>query len=216
MVAFALGAQAPASAQLSVGFKGGMSTATFNGSRIGPTDWMRGYAGGVFATYVLVDELSFQPEALFQQKGAKVALAGDGTGSSSTVHLDYVGLVMLLRVDVPLLDGAAALYMVGGPSGSVNVRCAVTAPRAGTTAELDCAASGVDMAVRTLDFAMVGGGGLRARLNGAAVFIEGTYAAGFGAIDSGSADWNRTNQALAVMAGVSFPLPPHVTVAARR
>jgi hypothetical protein len=208
-------ASSTASAQTSGGVKGGLSLASFSGSTIEQTTWKGGYAAGVFVTVGMVDELSFQSEAMFQQKGANIGFTERGNRTSAAVHLDYIDVNVLLRLDVPLPESAISVYLMGGPSGSVNVGCTVTTTEDGTSADRGCTTSGADMAVRALDFSMIGGGGLRVLLSRAAVFIEGRYAVGLGPIDSGAASWNRTNQAFAILGGISVPLHNHATLAAR-
>ncbi|MBR9988519.1 MAG: PorT family protein [Gemmatimonadetes bacterium] len=193
---------APASSQLHVGAKAGMSVSRFAGGELDESTWKRGLAGGVFATYGMVEELSFQTEAFYQQKGAEVRHPSAGIEAGTFVNLDYVELAAMLRMDIRVPVGTASLYGVAGPGVSVNVRCTTFMGGDGGDVEGGCA--DIDMDVRTLDFNMVAGGGLSVMVNGAAVFVEGRFGIGLVTIDAGTTGWGRTNEAFALLAGLSF------------
>ncbi|HEX6307108.1 MAG TPA: porin family protein [Longimicrobiales bacterium] len=192
-----LTAAQPLWAQVAIGGKVGPNYASFSGEAFDDVSGRGGWAAGMFTTWALVEELSFQAEALYQQKGADVRLAGSGYG----VDLDYAELAALFRLDVRPFGSGLTLYVAAGPAAAVNVRCGIDDGAGGR----GCDDPDLDLSVRRFDFSMVGAGGFALPLDRLALFIEGRYSIGFGHIDAGPA-WERTNHALAVLAGVSVPL----------
>jgi hypothetical protein len=202
----------PIMAQVSAGAKAGLSVASFAGSSIDRVGWRNGFTGGVFVTSALVQDLSFQAEALYVQKGAKL-LASDATTPAGTLRLDYLELPVMLRVDLPIVADRVLLHGMAGPSVAVNLRCALI--HAGHGGPRDgCAGAGVN--VRSLDWNMVGGGGISLDLGGAALLVEARLHIGLSTIDDRPADLDRTNQTFSLLGGVSVPLSGRPAVAAHR
>jgi hypothetical protein len=187
-----------AGAQTAVGVKAGPGSARFAGSTLDHVEWKGGIAGGVFVTYGMIDELSFQSELFYQRKGSTIRRFATDQVSTS-VNLDYIEVAAMLRLDVPV-GNALLLYGIAGPGVGLNVRCSADD---GGTAELEC--RDIDMAVRRVDFSMIGGGGIGVRLERATIFAEGRLGIGLVTIDA-DAGWQRTNEAGALLAGVSIPL----------
>lgn len=201
VAAATLAAASPSFGQAAIGAKAGVSLASFSGDGFDEVTWKRGYAAGLFLTWHLVEELSFQTEALYQQKGANVRVV-DG-GSSFGVDLDYAELAALFRLDVHPLRNALAVYVAGGPGAAVSVGCRIVDSANGTRG---CADPDPDLSVKRFDFSMIGAAGLAVPLSRTRLFVEGRYSVGFGFIDAGPVSWERTNHALAVLAGLSVPL----------
>lgn len=203
----ACGTASPGAAQIAAGVKAGPGAGNFAAADGVGTGWSRGFAGGVFATWRMVEELSFQAEVMYVRKGAKLEFASDNTITSGTLRLDYIELPALLRLDVNLGD-VATLHALGGPAVAFRVRCRFTEHPEANASSGSCGA----LDARTVDFGLVGGVGAGVPVGGATVFLEARYGVGLRTIDEGVA-LERTNHAFAVVAGFSVPLLPRLGAA---
>ena len=202
----------PGIAQMSVGVRAGGSLSGFTGSLL-DSRWKHGYTAGAFMTQAMVDELSFQAEAFYAQKGARVTLPGGSTPTAATLDLEYVEVAAMLRLDLPLVPGTLSGHVVGGPAAGLAVRCSLRPREADDQAAQDCAGEPANLAVRPFDFGLLGGAGLDLTLTAVILSIEGRYEFGVAAIDKGDG-WERTNQALSVVAGIAIPVRPRRAAAA--
>lgn len=187
----------PLAAQVSVGVKGGVSHANLGGSDAQSTNTVRGFGGGVFITYALVDELSAQVEALYLQKGARQDIAAPGGANRDVLRLDYIEVPVMLRLDAVPLRGLA-VHALAGPSMAIRVRCQLNGHR--------CPRDAGSTAIRTFDWNMVGGGGFTLGVGRVGLLLEGRYHVGLGTIDETAANLERTNLAFTILAGAVLPL----------
>lgn len=197
----------PGMAQMSVGVRAGVNHTGFTGSQL-DSSWKNGYTAGVFMTQAMVDELSFQAEAFYTQKGARVTLPGGTTPTSATIDLEYVQVAAMLRLDLPLVPGTLSGHLVGGPAAGLAVRCSVRPRGDGDQAAQDCDGASANLAVRPFDLGLLSGAGVDLSLAAVILSIEGRYEFGVGTIDADGAGWDRTNQALSVVAGIAIPVRP--------
>ena len=107
----ALGAAAPAYAQVGGGFKAGVNLAQVSGSDDSP-DTRIGTIAGVFLI-TNQDALAFQPEVLFSMQGAKFTFG--------TAKVDYVQIPLLLRIGSSSKKDAS-FYGLVGPSFGILVQ----------------------------------------------------------------------------------------------
>jgi hypothetical protein len=113
----ALPAVAPASAQVTLGLRGGLNTAFFTGGDAAGTDPRLGAVGGAFVRYDVTPRLGLQVEALYSQEGAE----DDVIGQEGTYKFDYIDIPVLVRLGVPVSRFAdAGVY--AGPSFGIPVR----------------------------------------------------------------------------------------------
>jgi hypothetical protein len=192
----------PASGQTSAGLKAGPAQARFSGSVLERSDWMHGWGVAAFATVRMVDELSFQAELLYIRKGGRVVMTWRDAPVSGTVHIDYVELPLMLRVDLPRnrrLSAHGAL----GPSAALRVACGFAPADAAATSPGCTAANGT--AVRRFDFNLVGLAGVDMKLSRATIVLEARYHVGLGTIDDVTPSRERSTQTMAFQAGIAVP-----------
>jgi Outer membrane protein beta-barrel domain len=193
-IAIALvGAASAASAQgLEFGVKGGLSVAEFAG---GANDFdesegsRKGLVAGAFVAVPLAGPLSFQPEALFAQKGS----AYDFPDLDTTVKLDYVEVPLLLKARFGV---GVRPYFFAGPY--VGLRLSA---KAHGNAGAD-GADDVDLENETkgTDYGVVGGAGVEL----GRLLVEARYARGLGGIASDAIDDDIDNAVWSVLVGLRF------------
>lgn len=127
-----LAAAPSARAQLSAGFKAGLNLADVRNANggidlpSGVTQEPRvGGTGGVWLRYALAPAVGLQAEALYAQKGTRIAFRGDGESGEIRLELDYVEIPVLLRVS-PDAGSGLGLGLYGGGAYAVKVREALT------------------------------------------------------------------------------------------
>ena len=188
-------------AQQSFGAKGGVSTSSYTGSLLDRTGWTRGFTGGVFVTVPMVDELSFQAEAMYVRKGAAISLTHGGARYTGTQRLHYVEVPVLLRVDWPP-SRPASLHLVGGPAVAVRLGCSFTDA---SSDERGCDAGGRPLATHAIDVGLLAGGGLELDIGSARIVTEARLSFGLMTIDAAE-DFERTNESVTLVAGIAVPV----------
>lgn len=107
----------PASAQVTLGLRGGLNTAFFTGRDAAGTDPRLGAVGGAFVRYDATPRVGIQVEALYSQEGAE----DDVIGQEGTYTFDYIDIPVLVRLGVPVSRFAdAGIY--AGPSIGIPIR----------------------------------------------------------------------------------------------
>lgn len=105
------------SERLGFGFRAGLSLSSLHGSDVeqvlGPISLRYGLGIGLIYILQINNDLSFQPELAYMQKGAS---KGD-----STYEFDYIELPLLLRIKLPPLGSIDAHAHIG-PSLAYNIR----------------------------------------------------------------------------------------------
>ena len=123
-----------ASGQVTVGVQAGLSIAKIGGRA--PTNDLhsrKGIAFGAFVEKQISDMLSFQPEILYIQKGAK----DSDQDVDVTLKLDYMEIPLLLKVNVPT-EGDISPYLLVGPALSFKAGCTISGEEGGVSVDLDC------------------------------------------------------------------------------
>lgn len=77
------------------GLKAGASLANFVGKNTDNSKNLVGFVGGLMADFGFSDLISFHPELLYSQKGAK----GESSGTSGQTRTSYLDVPLLLRVN---------------------------------------------------------------------------------------------------------------------
>ncbi|MES2125039.1 MAG: porin family protein [Gemmatimonadota bacterium] len=172
-----------ASAQTTVGLKGGLSFSTLTNKQ---PDWKSrtGFAAGI-ALDMRAGPIGIQPELLYVQKGVK----SDGSPSSDAPKLDYAEIPVLLKVTIPL--PALQPFVYAGPSVGFRLSCKL--------GEVDCA-SGV---IKSTDFGAALGGGIRLGGN-KGLTLEGRYMWGLKDVHDLTSGVDSRTRTFLVLAGVSL------------
>jgi Outer membrane protein beta-barrel domain len=150
-----LGSATAASAQgVVVGIKGGVNFASIQFNEEGENvnfDRRTGFVGGVFVVWPASERFGLQLEALYSQKGARIA----GSDVEAELRLDYVDVPVLLRVSTARDRSGAAFHVFGGPSVGIRARAKATAALEGESGSGD-----ISEDVERLDLGLVAGAGV--------------------------------------------------------
>ena len=180
----AMAAPAIASAQVSLGFKGGVSFGTLSNKA---PDWKTrtGFAAGL-ALDIRASVIGIQPEVLYVQKG--VEFDGAPSASPDAPRLSYIEIPVLLKVTIPT-PGIQPMFYAGP---SVMFR-------------LTCSFGGADCTnmVSSTDYGAVLGAGLRFGGNHG-VTVEGRYTWGLKDIHDPGAGVQQQTRTFLLLAGVSL------------
>ena len=116
----------------------GVNLATLHGSEADQDTGNRvGFVGGVYLAVPLTDVLSFRPELLYSQQGAKTSDAAEGEAFSATLKLDYLEIPALLVADLPV-SGSVRPQLYAGPSFAFKLRCGASASGGGVSIDASC------------------------------------------------------------------------------
>ena len=139
----------PVAAQVGYGVKGGLNVATLIGDDDEGLDSKTGLVFGGFFKIPLGPSVSFQPEVLFTQKGAKETRSG----ITIKVMHDYIEIPVLLKYDIPTQSTVTpAIYaglsfgLIMSAKGSIDIL--------GTSIEADIANE------KSTEFGLVLGGSI--------------------------------------------------------
>jgi hypothetical protein len=158
---------------------------------------------GGFARFGLAPRLSVQPEALYVGKGF-----GDETdGIDATFELDYLQIPVLLQYHVPV-EGDISPRLFAGPALAFNLGCDVSGGDGSTSVSLSCDAFsdfGVDLEARTVELALVFGGGVDIAAGSTTVTLDGRYDMGLSDVLEIEGVSGLKNRAWELFAGVGFP-----------
>ncbi len=104
------------------GLTAGINFATLRGADTdgASTDGRVGIAVGAFGSFLISDNLAFQPEILFIQKGADFTTAGT---TAAAIRLDYVQIPVLLRFRIATGEASAVPFVIVGPSIGIKIGC---------------------------------------------------------------------------------------------
>ena len=100
---------------LSVGVRGGLTSATFYGDDVASNDFRPGFTGGVFLNYQVNDAFAIQPEVLYSVRGSKnLDIDGTPNNEDARVRQDVIEVPVLLKLSAPLAPITPRLYV--GPA----------------------------------------------------------------------------------------------------
>lgn len=172
-----------ASAQTTLGIKGGLSYATLS-NKSPDFDNRTGFAAGV-AIDMRSGLIGIQPEILYVQKG----VTASGTPSGTSPKLDYVEVPVLLKLTLGTPGLQPMVY--AGPSAGFRLSCKVL--------EVDCASG----TVKSTDWGAVLGGGVRIGGN-KGLTLEGRYSWGLKDIHDVSAGVDQKTRTFLALVGFSL------------
>jgi opacity protein-like surface antigen len=189
------------SGQTSLGFHGGLSMATLDGSGLEDMDpgYRNGFGLGAFLEVAISDKLSIQPELLYLQKGASES----SDGVDITFGVDFVEIPVLLRIDVPT-DGSIAPYFLIGPAIGFKTGCEISAEGDGLEINVDC--DEAEATIKSMDFGGVAGAGLSIAAGSGNIHLGARYNYGLMSLDDSDLDEDVKSRAFSFLAGYSFPL----------
>lgn len=197
----AVGAQEAAAQETMLGVKAGFVSANVDEDG---ADARTSVGFGGFARFAVAPRLSVQPEALYLQKG----FGDEAEGVDSTFELDYVQVPVLLQYHFPV-DGNLSPRLFAGPALAFNLGCDVSGTDGSASVSLNCddfAAFGLDLEARSVEFALVFGGGLDIAAGSMTVTFDGRYDLGLSDILEIEGTTGLKNRAWALFAGVGFPV----------
>ena len=158
---------------------------------------------GVALTIPAGDDWSFQPEALFLNKGGAIARAA---GERQDVRLDYFEIPLLLRREFAA-GGTLNPHVYAGPSVGYQLNCKVTVEGTGIPKTSSDCRRDMFLEPASVDWGAVVGGGVDLSLGGLGVTGGARYGFGLANInkDDGAALEQRVrNGTLTVYGGILF------------
>ena len=200
-VGFALIAPAAASAQTTLGVKGGIGISDISVEGDDSFDSRTAFIGGGFATIGLGETFFVQPEVLYALKGA----SSDFEGVEATIGLDYIEIPLLFGAEFGV-DGSSVVPRVfAGPAVAFETGCKISGEDGNVSVELDCEEAGIQ--TKSVDFGLVFGAGLAIPLGGFELILDGRYDLGLTNIDDSEFDSaSAKNRAWQFMVGAGFPV----------
>ncbi len=176
-----------AAAQVRYGAKAGVTFATIDAPEQPDYELRFGLAAGGFVVWPIGSRFAFQPEVLFNQKGAKI----DSDLVEASIRFDYLEVPLLARYN--LTSSAQPFFLVGGPSLAFRLHAEASALLGEESESID-----ITDDTEELDWGLVVGAGKEfSRFS-----VEGRYTHGFKDVDPDGA--NIKNRAITVLAGVRF------------
>ncbi|MDQ6611781.1 MAG: PorT family protein [Gemmatimonadota bacterium] len=163
---------------------------------------------GVFARIPLAGMVSLQPEVHYAQNGVTLEATGGEVGKLD-LHIDYVEVPVLLRLDIPTGSSIHPILLAGA-SAAYRVKCQLSGGASGATASFDCesnpgsSSTSVDPFKKS-DFSVVGGAGLALTSMGRSISLQARYTLGLQTIATDTADGIKPkNRALSILLGIGF------------
>lgn len=196
----------PLSAQVVLAARAGMSLATLAYSSDPGVDigYRRGVSVGLSATYYPAEKVGIRVGGAFVSKGAEAQPNGNVT---ATMKINYAELSSLLDVRAPIGEGGASLHLLAGPTLSFKRLCEIEAGPQDDRAKGPC--ENIDLDIRAVDFGGKVGAGITLPViqePAVALSLEALYTLGLTEFENFLVDNPAKNRALAVQAGLSFPV----------
>jgi hypothetical protein len=169
LAALCVAALLPQTLSAGVGIKGGYSLSKFSLTSTEPPPFefvnLPSPVGGIFFSFKL-GPLAIQPEVLYVRMGAKVEVDED----SLEYRFDYIQVPVLLKLNVIPLGPVSPFICVGG-YGSYLLKAKGVMTVGGADPEVE----DLSDTFQKYDYGVVGGAGLRFKLPGISLSIEGRY-----------------------------------------
>lgn len=197
----------PASAQVRLGFLGGLNLANVS---VDPDEGVDLSSRTVFGfggilEYCVNESFSLKLEPMFLQKGSKQEVEGmEGMeGMEAELKLSYLELPVL----VSYAFGANNVkpYIMAGPTIGLNLSAKEESSVLGVSVEVDL--KDLDL-IKSIDFGLGFGAGVSFPMGKNSVFVEGRYALGLTNIidDPEDTGAEMKTKGIQVFAGITFPL----------
>ena len=190
-----------------LGFRGGVSLATFGGDDAGNAGSRTALSFGGFFNVPVSNVLSVQVGAGLARKGVEETELGPELQLKLELKLDYLEIPILLTFSPPATGNVGFNFFIG-PALGFKTSCTVIASNAlRLIVTSDCGAPSLDPPLKNVDLgAMVGAGldiGLTANVS---LVLDGFYNLGLTNIDDSGVDNDTKNRAFSILAGLSFSL----------
>jgi hypothetical protein len=194
-----LPAQAAAVPLRRFGFTAGFNSSTVGGSDVTDASRRTGFTAGGLVVLPISQVFAIEPELLYTTKGA---VSHEPASASATLKMNYVEVPVLLRVDVPA-SGELRPFLYAGPAVSFKASCNVEATDQGVSVSTSCDELNAQGAkLKTVDYGLVGGGGVAFNVGGRAFSIGARYDHSLGKISS---DGDVKHRVISVLATFEFP-----------
>jgi len=170
-----------------------------------------GLLAGVFLEIPLSGGFSFEPQALYSQKGADV----DGTGSNASldgsIRINYIEVPVLLKAKFPMASTQVTPFLFAGPSFAFKVGCTARGEIVTATGSEDCeeVGNGTLLDIKSTDIGLTGGGGIQFNAGGYPLRLDVRYTWGLTNINDAPDSDNREikNRAFGATIGLGFAWP---------
>lgn len=198
-----LAAQGAATPLRRFGFTAGVNSSNLGGTDLGDQSRRTGFTVGGLLILPLSSEFAIEPEFLYTTKGAvSNQTEPDGTKTSATLKMNYVEVPVLLRLDVAP-SGDVRPFVYAGPAISFKASCNIEGTSQGVSISSSCDALDAQGAkLKTVDYGLVGGGGVAFNVGGKAFSIGARYDHSLGKISS---DDDAKHRVISVLATFEFP-----------
>lgn len=156
------------------------------------------FHGGVGILFGLSEQLSIGTGGYYSQQGLKLTQTGE---PDVTLKLDYVKVPLTLSAAFPS-GGGVTPFVFAGPMVGFKAACKAS----GGGVSIDCDAG--DLAVKSIDFGALLGGGIGIQAGTGMVTLNGWYNLGLTNIDDEavSGDPKPKNRVFGFSVGYAFPL----------
>ncbi|MHB8093958.1 MAG: porin family protein [Candidatus Aminicenantales bacterium] len=147
---------------------------------------------GGYMTLPVAGNLSIQPEALYIQKGARYMESFDGVDVEASMRIDYIEVPVLAKLEFPSRSALTPMVCAGPYAAfKISAKNKVSAPGYSQEETLE--------GVKSTDFGLAFGGGLKYDLGNMVLAFELRYHLGLSATNDSEADGvslrNRTIEA---------------------
>jgi hypothetical protein len=180
------------------GIAGGFNSSTIGGTDFTDASRRNGFIAGVLLVFPVASNVAIQPELLYTSKG----VTGNDTDFNAALKMNYIEVPVLVRVDVPT-SGRVRPFLYAGPAVSFKASCNIEVSGQGVNINSNCddfESSGTKM--KTVDYGLVGGGGLAFDVGGRTFSIGARYDHSLGKIVDESDSKHRV---ISVLATLEFP-----------
>jgi hypothetical protein len=198
-----LAAQGAATPLRRFGFTAGVNSSNLGGADVGDQSRRTGFTAGGLLILPLGPEVAVEPEFLYTTKGAvSNGTEPNGTKTTATLKMNYVEVPVLLRLDLSP-SGDTRPFLYAGPAISFKASCTIEGTSQGVSISSTCDALEVQGAkVKTVDYGLIGGGGVAFNVGGRAFSIGARYDHSLGKISS---DSDVKHRVISVLATFEFP-----------
>jgi hypothetical protein len=178
VAALALAAPVAARAQTSgttLGFELGFSEAGFVGGAGGLNESRQGTLFGVFLDRHIAGPIDGEAALFFAKKGGGLSVGLQDVPIRISAQLVYLELPLLARIRLPVGRFPIRPVAFGGGSVNFNIGCEFQAEVAGEIGQVPCrdtTGAGGGVALRTIDFGAIVGGGIEYGWRSSAIRLE--------------------------------------------
>jgi hypothetical protein len=172
-----------------VGAEVGYSRADLVGPAAEGIEARQGAVTGVYLSAPLARSVFLRPELLFALKGGRARFTTD-SGSTRIVDLDLAYIEIPLLARLTLATGRFRPVLFAGPSAGFQIGCDIQVVTPASTQRFSCDSGGV-VIFRTLDYGLVGGGGVEVGWAQSALSFEVRYTSSVRSVIDGGRARNR-------------------------